>query len=251
MPPLPFLRYPLMAPAEDGGGAGGGAGNELVEVELQGGVKVKMGKAEAEVYKTARTKDKTERDEMATKLGAEKAERDNATKKAEKAEQDRQAAEAMKAGEIDKAKELLTRESKEQMDKVRRSLAKQGLKAAVMSTPGIIASAVDDVVAQLENRVTFDIDANVLVHFDAAGQPAKDKDSGKFLGADALLKDFLATRPHFMKDGTPPGTGASGPGKGKAQGSITVAEYNAALKDREKGQAVAKAIAAGEMRVVD
>lgn len=197
---------------------------DLVEVEFQGGVKGKLPPAEAELYKAARTKDKAEREEMAKTLGGYKAERDAADAKIKKAEAEKAEADAVKAGEIEKIREVMTKDHREREAKFHASLVEDRMRAAVASNPDVVATAVDDLVAQLKSRATFDPDANALIIKDAAGKPLLDPSTGKPIGADALVKDFLSTRPHYRKNSTPDGTGAAQPAQPAKGSTLSAAQ---------------------------
>jgi hypothetical protein len=227
-------RFPYLMPAGDGSGGAGGA-PELVEVDLPGGVKIQMPKAEAEKVIAGRNALKAEARDAHEQLGRIKAEKDAAEAARVKAETQAQAAEAMKKGEVEKATELLTKTHRDRETKIAAQLRDKALKAAVASNADVIASAHDDIVDQLRQRSFYDFDADAVVVRDEAGQPIKD-DAGRAKPVDAVLAEFLAKRPHYLRDRTNAGTGAAGERKGsEGKPTKTVAEL-AAMTPTDKAK---------------
>ncbi len=209
-------------------------GVELEEVEIQGGVKVKLPKPEADAYRTARTKDKAEREDLASRYGAAKAEKDAETTRAAKAEQDKRAAELAKAGEVEKLRELLTKESTEKVDRLASRYRDTHLRSAIGSHPTLLKLAdskaqqalVDDVAAQLRGSCRFDIESDMLVISGADGRPALGPD-GKPVQVDAWIAQHIDARPYLRQPTKAPGSGAAGGGSTTTGPSITQAAFDA------------------------
>ncbi len=232
------------------GGGGGGGGSDEIEVDLPGGVKLKMPKDQAQKVIAGRDSTKEELRKANEQLGSLTAEKRAADEKAAKAEQDKAATEAMKAGDIKKLEEIHTKALTAERAKVAERLRNKGLTAAIASNTNIAPTAVDDIVAQLKALTAYDFDSDSIIVLDAAGQPIKDT-AGKHQSVDTFLEPWLAQRPHYLLDGTPPGSGAVKGGKPGAQpGKITQAEYDAAIKDPARCQVVAEQVRKREVVVV-
>ncbi len=208
--------------AGDGTGGGGGA-PEMVDVDLPGGVQIKMVKADADKVIAGRNALKNEARDAHEQLGRIKAEKDASETARVKAETQAQAAEAMKKGEVEKATELLTKTHREREAKIVANLRDKAIRAAVTAQPKIVQGAIDDIADQLKGRSRYDIDADAVVVLDEAGQPLKDE-TGKLVRVDAWLPEWLAKRPHYTLDSTPKGTGADGSGRKPAIGAKTITE---------------------------
>lgn len=201
-------HFTLMAAAGDGGAGGGGA-DDSVEVDVPGGVKLKLPKDTAAKVIAGRDADKQARRELEIRVGAIEAEKNAADAARVKAETEKAALEHTKKGEFDKATELLTKTHRDREAKIAAQLRDKALRAAVATAKNVAPTAIDDICDQLRARSSYDFDADAVVVLDAAGQPLKD-DSGKPVQVDAWLGSFLEKRPHFLLDGTPKGTGADG-----------------------------------------
>lgn len=206
-----------------------------VEVELQGGVKVKLPEEQAAAYAEARKKDKAEREELAKVAGAAKAEKEQEAQRRAQIEAEKAAIEAAKNGEIEKAKELLTKQTNEKVGKLAERYRDTHLRSQVASLPGLLKlpdagaqkALVDDVVAQLRGGCRFDMDSDTLQVIGQDGRPALAAD-GKPLQVDAWIGSFLEARPYLRQPTTAPGSGAAGSGGGKGgAASITKAALDA------------------------
>ena len=175
-----------------------------VELELPGAVKVTLPAAEAEKYKAARLKDKTEREEMARLLGASKAEREAAERKARQATEDAEAAKAAAAGEYAKVREIAGREKAEEaakwkakvLDTEAKALAADLRNAILEKVPGIDAQDLADSLALIRSRARINPETQEREYLDEAGQPLQV--DGKPAGADALVSEFLSKRPKLV-----------------------------------------------------
>jgi hypothetical protein len=247
-------RFPYLAPEGGAGGAAaggdpaGGNAGELVEVDLGSG-KVKLPAADAQRvigWRDAEKKAKREAEERAGRLQAEK---DAAEAARLKAEDERKALEHAKAGELDKTRELLTKDHQAKLDKVARNLRDRSLEAAVRGAAKVVPAAVPDIIDQLRARSRYDLDADAVVVLDEAGQPLKD-DAGAPVKVDAFLSTWLAKRPHYVLDGTPAGSGAAGGSKGTgATRTITRAQYEQAREANDF--ATLNGVAKGQIRLTD
>lgn len=222
-----------------------------IEVDLFGGVKIKLPEDEAKKVIAARDANKDELRKINEQLGALTQEKTAAEQKAAQAERDKAAAEAMKAGDITALKEIHTSELKAKEAKISGKLRDKALQALIGGNKLIVPGAVEDITEQLRARTAYNFDSDSLTVLDAAGQPLKDG-SGNPLGADAFVGSWLEKRPHYLLDGTPPGSGAEGGGKpGNQPGKMTTAEYEASQRDPARAQAVAAKVAKREIVVVD
>ncbi len=222
-------RHLFLAAAGDGGG--GGTGDELVEVDIAGGVKIKLPKADAEKAIAARDAAKTALREAQERAGKHEADRNAADAARLKAEEDRAAAEHAKKGEIDQLRTLLTKGATEREAKISSTLRDKALIAAVRGVDRIVPGAVEDIVDQLRGRSRYDIDSDAVVVLDSAGQPLKDT-SGKPVAVDAYIGEWLGKRPHYLLDGTPQGTGGEG-GKKPVVGKIMTEAQAAGMSPLE------------------
>jgi hypothetical protein len=228
-------NYHFTLMAADGGGGGAGGGADEVEVDLPGGVKVKLAKDVAAKVIAGRDTTKGELRAAQEEVGRVRTEKDAAEAARVKAENEKAALEHTKKGEFDKATELLTKGHKEREAKIAAQLRDKALKAAVAAFPKIVPAAIDDVCDQLRGRSRYDFDADAVVVLDPAGQPVKD-DSGKPVQVDAWLGSFLEKRPHYLLDGTPKGTGAGGGDGGKGSGRTATAAQVEAMTPTERAK---------------
>ncbi|MBA3589674.1 hypothetical protein [Methylibium sp.] len=211
-----------------------------VDVELQGGIKIKLPEEQATAYTAARAKDKAERETLAQVAGAAKAEKDAAAAAAAKAESEKQAMELTKKGEFDKARELLTAEHTKRIDSFAGKYRDTHLRAQVAGLPALLklpdakaqTALVDDVVAQLRGSCRFDLDSDTLQVIGQDGRPALASD-GKPMQADAFIAQFLEARPYLRQPTKTPGSGGAGAGESKSGPSITQSAFEAmSPKDR-------------------
>lgn len=237
-------RFPYMMADAGAGGAGGGGAADEVEVDLPGG-KIKLPKAAAEAVIKARDSFKEENRKTNERLGAIEAEKKNAEDAKRKAEDDKAMSEAAKAGEIDKVKQIAGQHVARLAERYR----DRALEGSIGKVAGILPQAVADIAAQLRACCKFDVETDTLVVIDAAGRPVSGAD-GKPLQVDAWINSYLEARPWFREANKTPGSGATG-GTDK-QGvvpTITQAEYDAASRDPNRAQVIAKQIAAGTIKV--
>lgn len=218
MPPSLLLRHILMAPEGDAGGGGGPP--ELVEVVLQGGIKVKLPKADADSYSAARAKDKIEREALATKAGTLEEERRAEAEKARIAIENAEALKLAKAGEIDKVRELVNREATAKVSKLAEKYRDRALESAIRGAKGLLQlddkarqdTLVADVLAQVRGTSSYDLERDALVITGQDGRPAVDG-QGQPMSADAHIAAWLEARPHFRAPAASDGSGGSGSGR--------------------------------------
>lgn len=201
--------------------------DELIEVDLPGGVKIKLPKVEADKVISGRDELKKSAQRSAEEAGRAKAEKDAADAAARKAKDDADAAAAAKNGEIDKVRELLTRESRERETKLLDKLKLDGLRAAIASNQSIVTAAIPDVLDQLKGRVAYDPATNEIVALDEAGRPARDPQSGSAVKVDTFVNGFLEQRPHYLKAQIGSGSGAAGARKQENSPTITADQMEA------------------------
>jgi hypothetical protein len=239
-----------MIPAGEGGGSGSGGAVDEIEVDLPGGVKLKLPKDQAQKVIAGRDTTKEELRKANERLGALDAEKRAAEDAKTAAEREKAALEAAKAGDMAKVKELHTAELTAERTKISGKLRDKGLQATIGGNTKIVPAAVADIVEQLRGRFAYDFESDSLIVLDAAGQPVKDT-AGKTQSVDSFLEPWLAQRPHYLLDGTPPGSGAAKGGNlGKSPGKISQADYDAAAKDPARAQVVAAQVMKGELVVV-
>ncbi len=223
---------------------------DTIEVDIDG-LKLTLPKDQGEALIAKRQATKDESRKLGERLGALEAEKRTAEEAAAAAKRERDAAEALKAGDIKKLEQLHTEKLTAERTRTATRLRDKGLAAVVAKTPKLAPTAIEDVVEQLKARTQYDFESDSVIVLDAAGQPQKD-DSGKPMTLDSFMGSWLEKRPHYLLDSTPSGSGATSTGTPpKGGATITSREYDAAAKDPARAQAVAKQIAAGQLRVVD
>jgi hypothetical protein len=190
-----------------------------VEVELPGGVKVKMAPTDADTYRAAARKKQDHADELARAAGAARAEKEAAEATAKRAAEDAAALKLAKDGEIGKVRELMQAEGNAKLAKIGQTVIAAELRAAVAAkAPGLDATALADIVALVTPRARFDADRVAGEYLDEAGRPFQV--DGKPAGADALVADFLSKRPHLTPTKSPGRTATSSTeAGGKASGT--------------------------------
>lgn len=195
-----------------------------IEVDLYG-EKVSLPEETAKKLIAKRDEDKQSRRDYDKRIGAIEAEKKAAEEARAKAEADKLAMEAMNDGQVEKAKEILTKAHREREERLAGKYRDKSLAALLGSHPKLIKSAIADVTDQLAVKTKYDPDQDTLVVLDAAGQPLKD-DSGKPIPVDTWVNGWLDKRPHYLSDTTPTGSGAKG---GKAAGAkeISVSAFEA------------------------
>lgn len=206
---------------------------DTVSVDLHG-QKLELPKEMAEKIIAARDADKARLRELNEKLGKLDAEAAAAIAKANKAEEDRLALEHMKKGEVDKAKEMLTKEYKDRESKLAAKARDKHLAALVAANPNVVKSAVSDIVEALKGRTSYNLDSEAVVVLNADGSPQMNSE-GKPLEVDAFLGDWLDKRPHYLLDKTPKGSGGEGT-KGNTSGKVKTAAQIEELSPMEKAK---------------
>jgi hypothetical protein len=198
---------------------------ELEELELQGGVKVKLPKDEAEKYRTARSKDKEERDGLAKIAGEAKREKEAAEKA--KAEADRQVEleKAMKKEDLKKVRELANEESVQKLARREKRVITEHLRAKISQLyPKVDSDTLEDTIALNAPKFRLNAETDEIEAVDAAGQLLTDSKTGKPLTADAVLEAFAKTRSHLQKARTPAGDGDVGTMRGDSTITHTLTE---------------------------
>ena len=196
-----------------------------MEVDLPGGVKIKLPKAEAEKVIAGRQKSKEETADLNRRYGALEAEKTAAETKAAEAQRAKEHAEAVKNGEVDKARDLAAKTGNEKLAKLGGKFRDRDLEAKVRAVAGVVPEAVADIVAQLRGSCSFNLDLENLEIMDAGGKPRLG-DDGKPMQADAYIAEFLKTRPYFLAASGASGSGSAGAGKGAATGeTMTAAQF--------------------------
>ncbi len=114
-----------------------------------------------------------------------------------------------KKGEIDGIKAMLTKDAREREAKLAAKARDKHLAALIGNNEKVAKSAISDIVEQLRGRTRYDFDSETVVVLDPDGLPAKDA-NGKLVEVDAFANGWLENRPHYLRDGTPKGTGAAG-----------------------------------------
>ncbi len=180
---------------------------ETKEVDING-VKVVLPIEQADKLIQARDAEKQSRKDQAEKYGKLEAEKAQAEAARAKAEEDKQAIELAKKGEIDQLKVFLTKDFAAREAKISANARDKHLAALINGNDKIVKSATQDIIDQFRGRTKYDSDLDTVVVLDPDGLPAKGTD-GKPITVDSVLSGWLENRPHFMRDGTPKGTGAT------------------------------------------
>lgn len=204
--------------------------DDIEELELPGGVKVKMEKAQAETYRAARAKDKDEREKLAKEAGD--ARREKAAAEAAKAEADRQVAieKAAAKGDIENVRKLATEESEAKLKRREKRVINEHLRAKITSLyPKLDSDALEDTIALNAQKFRLNAETDEIEAVDAAGQLAMDSKTGRPMTADAVLADFAKTRSHLQKARAPAGDGDLGTMRGDKTVTHTIS-----LKQQQK-----------------
>lgn len=225
-----YSHFPLMM-AEPGEGGSGTATD--MEVDLPGGVKIKLPKADAERVIAGRQKSKEETADLNRRYGALEAEKTAAETKATEAQRAKEHAEAVKNGEIDKAREIAAKGANDRLNKLSSKYRDQALENQLRNLDGVVKEAIPDIVAQLRGSCNFNLDTESLEVMDAAGKPVLG-DDGKPMQADAYVAKFLENRPYFCRASQAPGSGSSGPGKTAATGATMTASQLETMSPMQK-----------------
>ena len=192
-----------------------GAAADLMEVELLSGVKEKLPREQAQKEIEARQKIKEGRRTQDEEFGKLKAERDSQVAAAEEKRTKAEADAAVKAGEFERAKEILTKQNSERVDKLAGKYRERALESAIAATEGIVAGAAKDLAQSLASSCRFNLDADTLEVVGADGKPRMG-DDGKPMSVDALIAEYVQKRPYLRAASGSQGSGANG--KGGAEG---------------------------------
>lgn len=189
-----------------------------LEVDLPGGVKIKLAKDVAEKVIAGRQASKAEVATLNQKLGAIEAEKRAAEEARDAEKRAKEHAEAVRTGDVEKARELAAKGANEKLTKLATKFRDQALESRIRAVDGVVPEAVGDILTQLKGSCTFNVDTDTLEILDAAGKPVTG-DDGKAIGADAYIVKFLETRPHFRVASQAPGSGAGSKGGAPATGA--------------------------------
>ncbi len=181
---------------------------ETKDVDLHG-VSVTLPADIADKIIQGRDADKAKFREQAEKYGKLEAEKAAAEAARVKADEDKVTLEMAKKGEIDGIKAMLTKDAREREAKLAAKARDKHLAALIGNNEKVAKSAISDIVEQLRGRTRYDFDSETVVVLDPDGLPAKDA-NGKLVEVDAFANGWLENRPHYLRDGTPKGTGAAG-----------------------------------------
>lgn len=208
---------------------------ELVQVDLPGGVSVKLPKADADKVIAGRQATKAEQATLNQRLGALEAEKNAEREARTKAETDAAHAAAIKSGEIDKAREIAAKSSNDKLAKLSTRYRDSALESMVRKVDGVVPDAVGDIVAQLKQSCSFNLDADTLEVTDATGKAALGED-GKAISADAHIAKFFQTRPYFRLASAAPGSGSHGTPGRPPTGQSASADQLASMAPRARAQ---------------
>jgi hypothetical protein len=210
---------------------------ETIEVELQGGIKIPLPTAQAEAYRAARAKDKSEREDLAKRLGAIEADR-KAAEDAKRAAEEKASLEKLSSKE-EFQKALANREAEfgTKLGKIATRYRDAALKAAITAHPKVAAlpdaearAAFADLLSlQLSASCKYNIEGNVLEVVGDGGAALLDSE-GKVKQADAWIAERLDASP-LLRPVASPGSG----GDGKTAGGATPAKVRVTNAQVQKG----------------
>jgi hypothetical protein len=220
-----LIRFPLMNAAGEGEG-GGAAAPKVREVEL-GSLKLSLPEDQAEALIKYRDENKKTLRETSERLGTLEAQAKAAADAERRATEEAERAKLTSKGQYDEA----LRMEQEKNAKTRSLLASRyrdrALESMVRGIDGVLPDAVEDVVARLSGSCVYDIETDMLTPVDQAGKPILGAD-GKPKTADAVIREFLDSKPHFRRATGSPGSGSQGgDGSGKASATATAAQVEA------------------------
>jgi hypothetical protein len=226
--------------------------DDLVEVTFQGGVKAKIPKADAEAYAAARAKDKSEREDLAKRLGSLEADRKAADDAKKAAEESAALAKLTNKEEFQKALAIKETEFSGRLGKLSDAARDRDLRAMIAAHPKVAAmpngAARDALVAlystQLKGSCRFNLESNSLEVVGEGGAPIPDSE-GKPKRADAWLAETLDVSP-LLQAPASPGSGGDGKPAGGPPGAL-VRVTNA---DVQKGLAP-DLLKSGNYKIVD
>ena len=220
-----------------------------LEVDLFG-QKVPLPEPVAKAIIQARDADKAERRQLAERLGSLESTAKAAEEATRRAAEQAELAKLTNKGEYETALKRVEEAWKGKHQALLGRLRDSALADAVARTPGVLPAAAKDIAAQLGSGCAYDPETHQITFNDAAGRPQLGQD-GKPATAETVIAAFLAERPWYRAPSGSPGSGAGG-GAPPPQGSakiISQAEYDAAMKDPNRAQDVAKAIAAKTLKI--
>ena len=197
---------------------------ETMEVELLSGAKVTLPKEQALKEIEHRQKVKGELRSAHEELGKIRAEKDAAAQQAADSATKLEAEKAMKAGELEKAKQILESASNEKLGKIERNYRRARLEQLVSANANIVPEAVKDIASALSASCRFDLESELLAVVGADGKPRVGAD-GSPLSVDALVAEFIDSRPYMRKSTTPPGSGSAGGAGNKSGKSLLKSEW--------------------------
>lgn len=227
-------------------------GNEIpetIEVDVHGG-KVTVAKDIGERMIAARDADKKRTKEISDELARVRATLEEEKKRLDQAEQDKAAKELASKGEVEKLKELLTKENKATVEKLASKYRDTHLEAMVARSGNFVKSKdaaenqrnISLAVQLLKASCTFDLAQDTLLVIDSAGRPVLGTD-GKPKTADAFVSEFIESTPIFKQPTQGQGSGAAGGGGVPHQGTITRTQYD------PKNAEQARALASGKLKI--
>jgi hypothetical protein len=221
-----------------------------IDVDLFG-QKVSLPEPVAKLVIEARDKDKTERRQIAERLGSLEATARAAEEAQRKAVESAELAKLTSKGDYETALRKAEDGWKSKHHALTARLRDAALSDAIAKVPGVLPAAARDIAAQLASGCTYDADTHQITFVDAAGRPHLGTD-GKPATADAVVAAFLTDRPWYRAPTGSPGSGAGGaPPAPSGARRITSAEYQAAMRDPIRAPNVAKELAARTLIVAD
>ena len=222
--------------------------DDLMEVDLYEGLKVKLPKAEAEKVIAARNADKETRRKNAERLGALEAEKDAATRAARETAERAEIERLQKAGEYEKARELLEANFRQRIEKLGSGRVRDAVSAALANIQDLVEDpkAREDLAAQLSQSCRFDVDTDTVAVMGADGRAVLGAD-GRPIQVGDLIRRHIDERPYLRRASKTPGSGSTGNGQKPGTNTMTsdqVAEL--AMKDPK---ALAKFFAEGGKQI--
>lgn len=198
-------RHPYLM-AEPGAA---GAAADTMDVDLPGGVKVTLPKADAQKVIAERDKRGAEYRALAEKVGAVEAAKAEAEAKAATETRRAQETELAKKGEIDELRKLMTGDKDKALGALSSKLLRLQVSQVVATNARVVPESRDDVVSLLMSSSGFKLEGDSIKVVDADGKPLLDQ-AGQAIGTDAFIASWLEKRPHYLLDSTPSGSGAAG-----------------------------------------
>lgn len=180
---------------------------EQIDVDLPGGVTVKLPKDQADRVIRGRDELKEGIRSANETLGRIKAAKEEAEAKAQREADAKAAVEAAKKGEIDQARELLQRDFKVREDRMAARLKADAVSQLLTKNGSVVQSSVADAGALLASRLRYNLDSGSLEVLSADGSAVEKNTDGSAVQADAWLAGWLKDRPHFLRDTTASGSG--------------------------------------------